>query len=110
MKFSRKSIMFILIGMAAFILVYSLVRQFLGIRFSDAGEKYMFDIFIFAALGIFVYNRKMANDEKKAREAKEQAEKLAAGAEHTAEDAKYTIVDAEAGEEKPDRGAKEEAQ
>ena len=96
--------MFILIGMAAFILVYTLLRQFFGIRFGDAGEKYMFDTFIFAALGIFVYNRKLANDEKKAREAKEQAEKLAAGAEHTAEDAEYTE------EENPDRIAKEEAQ
>jgi hypothetical protein len=41
-------------------------------------EKTMFDIVVFAALGLFVYNRKLAGDEKRAREAKEQAEAAAA--------------------------------
>ena len=64
--------------MGAFLILYSVFRHLTGIGLSDAGEKYMMDIIIFGALGLFVYNRKIAGDEKKAREAELEAERLAA--------------------------------
>ncbi|AEF85743.1 hypothetical protein TREPR_3368 [Treponema primitia ZAS-2] len=62
-------------GLGGFIIAYSLFRQFTGIGFSEQLEKFILDGVIFAALGIFVYNRKLASEEKKEKEAKERAEK-----------------------------------
>jgi len=61
-----------------FIIAYSLVRQFTGFGLGEAGEKYMMDIIIFGALGLFLYNRKLLKDEKRAKEAAEEAERRAA--------------------------------
>ena len=73
MKVTRRLLLGILAALGAFIIAYSLFRQFTGIGFDEQFEKRMFDILMFAALGIFMYNRKLASDEKKERDAKEQA-------------------------------------
>jgi uncharacterized membrane protein len=73
MKITRKLLLGILAGLGIFIVAYSLFRMLTGIGFGEGVEKTMFDIIIFAALGIFVYNRKIASDEKKEREAEERA-------------------------------------
>jgi hypothetical protein len=61
-------------GLGIFLIVYSLIRYFTGLHLSEAIEKNLFDTIVFIALGLFLYNRKLASDEKKAREAKERAE------------------------------------
>jgi hypothetical protein len=77
MKVTRTWLLRITAGLGIFLIAYTLFRHFSGIRFNEQFEKYLLDGIVFAALGIFVYNRKLAADEKKAREAKEPGEEKA---------------------------------
>jgi uncharacterized membrane protein len=71
--------MIITAGIGGFLIVYSLIRHFTGLHFSESFEKFFFDSIVFVALGLFLYNRKLASDEKKEREAKEKTEREASG-------------------------------
>jgi len=71
-------LLIIIASMGAFLVLYSVFHYFTGKGFGEAGEKYMMDIIMFGALGLFVYNRKMASDEKKAKEAALEEERRAA--------------------------------
>jgi hypothetical protein len=73
-KINRKWLLAMTAGLGILLIVYSLVRHFFGIGLSDGAEKYMMDGIIIAALGLFMYNRKLARDEKRAKEAAEAAE------------------------------------
>jgi hypothetical protein len=73
MKITRRLLLGVLAALGVLIIAYSLFRQFTGIGFDEQFEKRMFDIVMFAALGIFMYNRKLAADEKKERDAAELA-------------------------------------
>ncbi|MDR2078110.1 MAG: hypothetical protein LBP74_00125, partial [Treponema sp.] len=68
-------------GIGIFIIAYSLIRHFTGFTindyFGESAEKTMFDTIVFVALGLFLYNRKMAADERKEREAAEKAKAAA---------------------------------
>ena len=74
-KLSRKALLTIVASMGIFMIAYSIFRHFTGIGLPEGIEKYMFDIIIFGALGLFLYNRKMIKDEKAAAAAKEEAER-----------------------------------
>jgi hypothetical protein len=63
----------IALGLGIFLIVYSLLRHFAGLKVDEKLEKIMIDGVIFASLGLFVYNRKLAADEKKERERREVA-------------------------------------
>jgi ABC-type protease/lipase transport system fused ATPase/permease subunit len=78
MKITRKTLLIITAGLGVFLIVFSLIRQFTGLRLGETFEKNLFDTVLFIALGLFLYNRKLASDEKKEREAKERAEQEAA--------------------------------
>jgi len=78
MKVTRKMLLIIIAAMGVFIIGYGLFRYLTGIGLSEAHEKTMMDVIIFGALGLFVYNRKLANDEKKARQTAEEAARRAA--------------------------------
>jgi undecaprenyl pyrophosphate phosphatase UppP len=86
MKISRKTLLMITAGLGVFIIVYTLIRQFTGFHLSETFEKQLFDTIVFVALGLFLYNRKLASDEKKEREAKERAEQEAQAAEEGDDD------------------------
>jgi hypothetical protein len=58
----------IAIGLGSLLIAYGLFRHFTGIAVDERLEKIMIDGVIFASLGLFVYNRKLAADEKKERE------------------------------------------
>ncbi|MDR2048590.1 MAG: hypothetical protein LBP69_03975 [Treponema sp.] len=77
MKISRKTLLWITAGLGIALIAYSLVRHFTSFSLDEKIEKYIMDGIIFAALALFMYNRKLASDERKAREAAEQ-EKLKA--------------------------------
>lgn len=77
MKLTRKTLLLITAGLGVLIIVYSLLRHFNIISPGEKIEKYFMDVVIFAALGLFLYNRKLASDERKAREAAEQERLLA---------------------------------
>jgi hypothetical protein len=74
MKITRTWLLRITAGLGIFLILYSVVRYFVGFHIDEQVEKMVMDGVVFAALGLFVYNRKLASDEKKAREAKERAE------------------------------------
>ena len=78
MKVTRKMLLIIIAAMGAFIILYGLFRQLTGLSLGEAGDKRMMDIIMITALGLFIYNRKLAKDERNAREAAEQAESQAA--------------------------------
>jgi hypothetical protein len=58
----------IAIGLGSLLIAYGLFRHFSGVEVDEGLEKIMIDGVIFAALGLFLYNRKLASDEKKERE------------------------------------------
>jgi hypothetical protein len=75
MKITRKTLLIIIAALGIFLIGYSLIRQLTGYGFNEKTEKQMMDVIIIAALGLFVYNRKMAKDEKRAKETAEEAER-----------------------------------
>lgn len=77
MKVTRKMLLIITASLGGLIIVYALVKQFFGIGLSESLERWAFDTVIIVALGCFMYNRKLAKDEKQAREAAEEAERRA---------------------------------
>lgn len=77
MKINRTWLLRITGGLGVFIIAYSLFRHFTGFTIGEANEKTLFDIIVFTALGLFVYNRKLAGDEKKEREKEQAGDKTA---------------------------------
>jgi hypothetical protein len=76
MKITRVWLLRITGALGVFIIVYSLIRHFTDFQLNEAAERTVFDIIVFAALGLFIYNRKLVNNEKKEREAREKAEAM----------------------------------
>jgi hypothetical protein len=74
MKITRKALLIVTASLGGLLIVYSLVRHFFKVGLSETMEKYFMDGVIFAALGLFMYNRKLAKDERLAKEAAAKAE------------------------------------
>jgi hypothetical protein len=74
MKLSRAWLLRILIALGLVIIVYSILRHVTGFTVGEKNESFLMNAIVFAALGIFIYNRKLASDEKKEREEKTGAE------------------------------------
>jgi hypothetical protein len=72
MKIKRKTLLIITASLGVLLIAYSLVRHFFKIGLSDTMEKYFMDGIVFAALALFMYNRKLAKDERLAKEAAEK--------------------------------------
>jgi hypothetical protein len=70
-KITRKTLMIATGSLGVLLIVYSLVKFLVKFSFDEKIEKYLMEGIVFAALGLFMYNRKLASDEKKAREAAE---------------------------------------
>ena len=84
MKIKRKHLLVVTASLGILLIAYSVFRQFTGISLPDDLERYFMDVIIIAALGLFMYNRKMARDERlaketAAREAEEAEARSAAG-------------------------------
>ena len=78
MKVTRNILLIITASLGGLIILYSLVRYFFGIGLSEGLEKYAFDTVIIIALGCYMYNRKLAKEERQAKAAAEEAERRAA--------------------------------
>ena len=72
MKITRKALFITTISLGGAFIAYNLFRIFTGIGFDESIEKYMMDVLFIAVIGFFVLNRKMANEEKKAKEQAEE--------------------------------------
>ncbi|MDR2768366.1 MAG: hypothetical protein LBB82_08600 [Treponema sp.] len=79
MKFkpTRKLLLGIAVALGIILILYALVAEFLHLKLPEKMERYFMDVIVFGALAIFMYNRKLAGDEKKAREAAEAAAQAA---------------------------------
>jgi len=71
-KITRKTLLTIIAVLALLIIAYTLVRRFTSFGLEEKQEKLIMDMIIIAALGLFVFNRKLAKDEQRSR--RQQAE------------------------------------
>ena len=92
-KVTRNQLLIIIAAMAVFMIGYSLVRYFTGAGFGEDIEKYMFDGIVIGCLGLFMYNRKLAKDEKQAKAAEEAERKAAEETEASPEEKDSTSED-----------------
>ena len=77
-KPSKKAFMITLIALAVILLIYGLARMAWGPLLPETIDKNLPDALIIIAIGIMLWNRQIANEEKKAAEAAKEAEKLKA--------------------------------
>jgi hypothetical protein len=71
MKITRKILLIIIAALGVLLIAYGVIRHFTGFGEGEEWDSYLPDIIIVIALGLFIYNRKMAKDEKLAKEAEE---------------------------------------
>jgi len=64
MKVTRKTLLIIIAALGALLIAYSVIRHLTGFGEGEEWDRYVTDFIIIAALVLFVYNRKMASDEK----------------------------------------------
>jgi hypothetical protein len=72
MKLTRTHLLRIALGLGVLLIAYGLFRQLSGRELDEGFERIMIDGVILAALGLFVYNRKLVADEKKEKERRER--------------------------------------
>jgi phage tail protein X len=77
-KPSKKAFTITLIALAVILLGYGLARMAWGPLLPETIDKHLPDALIVIAIGIMLWNRQIANEEKKAAEAAKEAEKLKA--------------------------------
>jgi len=74
MKITRKTLLIIIAALGVLLIAYGVIRHFTGFGEGEEWDSYVTDSIIVIALCLFVYNRKMARDEKLAKEAEEREE------------------------------------
>ncbi|MDR0495996.1 MAG: hypothetical protein LBH42_00110 [Treponema sp.] len=72
MKVTRKMLLIIVAALGVILIIYAAIRHFTGFGAGEAWDRFVADGVIIIALGLFIYNRKMARDEKQARESEEE--------------------------------------
>lgn len=77
-KPSKKAFMITLIVLCVILIAYGISRMVWGPILPEAVDKNLPDALIIIAVGIMLWNRKIATDEKKAEDAAREAEKLKA--------------------------------
>jgi hypothetical protein len=111
MKVTRKTLLIVTAVLGGFLIVYSAFRMITKIGLPEKYEKWLVDGIIFGALAIFMYNRKLARDEKRAREDAERAalepEPVESGDDDRPHWERKTSAEAETGE---DESAEDEAE
>ncbi|WP_304223327.1 hypothetical protein [Gracilinema caldarium] len=72
MKLNRTSLLWIIASIGVAMILYAVAKQFIGFTVDPALEKTFFDFIVIGALGILLYNRKLARDEAAAALEKQQ--------------------------------------
>ena len=70
MKITRKTLLIIIAAMGVLLIVYDVIRHFTGFGEGEEWDRYVAVIIVVFVLWLFIYSRKMAKDEKLAKEAK----------------------------------------
>jgi hypothetical protein len=81
-RIKRKYLLIAILLCGAFIIAYSLMREFLHIGFGESFEKNMINTVFIVAIGLVLWNRQITKDEEKERQARIEAEKLKPEAEN----------------------------
>jgi len=76
MKITRKMLLIIIAALGVLLVAYGVIRHFTGFGEGEEWDRYVADIIVVIALGLFIYNRKMARDEKLAKEAEAEARRV----------------------------------
>jgi uncharacterized membrane protein HdeD (DUF308 family) len=69
MKLTRKTLLIIIAALGVLLIAYGVIQHFTGFGEGEEWNRYVIDIIIVIALGLFIYNRKIAKDEKQEKEA-----------------------------------------
>jgi len=64
MKITRKTLLLIIAALAVLLIAYGVIQHFTGFGEGEEWNRYVADVIIIIALGLFIYNRKIAKDEK----------------------------------------------
>ena len=75
MKVTRKTLLIIIAILGALLIAYGVIRQFTDLGEGEDWDRYVTDIIVIIALGLFIYNRKLAKDEKQEKEEEKHEEK-----------------------------------
>jgi hypothetical protein len=73
MKVTRKILMRIMALMGVSLILYSIIRHVTGLEVNEELDRNIVNGIIMVAIGVFIYSRKLANDEKLAKEKQERA-------------------------------------
>ena len=73
MKVTRSTLLIIIAALGVLLIAHGVIRHFTGFGEGEEWDRYVSDIIIIIALGLFIYNRKMVKDEKQAKEAEAEA-------------------------------------
>lgn len=73
MKINRSVLLAVTAALGVLLIGYALAKQFVGFSLDEKLEKTFFDGIFIAAIALFLYNRKLAADEKKAADAEKTA-------------------------------------
>jgi flagellar basal body-associated protein FliL len=74
MKITRKTLLIIIAVLGVLLIAYGVIRHFTDFGEGEVWDRYVTDVIVVIALGLFIYNRKMAKDEKQAKEAEVREE------------------------------------
>ena len=75
MKVTRKMLLIIVSCLAVLLIAYGVLQHFFDLGISATTGKYITNGIIFAALMLYLYNRKLVKDEIAAKEAAEEAKR-----------------------------------
>jgi len=64
MKIKNRTLLIIIAALGVLLIVYSAIRHFTGFGEGEEWDRYVTDIVIVIALGLFAYNRWLTRDEK----------------------------------------------
>ena len=74
MKITRKTLLIIIAALGVLLIAYGVIQHFTGFGKGEEWGRYVSDIIIVIALGLFIYNRKMAKEDAEEREEKPEKE------------------------------------
>ena len=68
MKTTRKTLLIIIAVLGVLLIVYDVIRHFTGFGAGEEWDRYVANIILILVLGLFIYSRKLAKDEKQEKE------------------------------------------
>lgn len=83
MKLNRTWLLWIIGSLGVAMILYAVAKQFIGFTVDPGLEKTFFDLIVLVALGVFVYNRKLAREEAAAAQEETGLKKAESDAQDT---------------------------